>query len=208
MNSIREKRESIIHVQNVFLVNPIRIYLNRETEKYVIGYELKRYRVHYLTYKISKELINKSENQIIANMNVDINIREDFRYALKRTDPGDNSIMKTVIVRIIPTRYSELPPIYGTIFQFTWRKTGAGGVDQLDYEISECPTISNSTTINTVCYKKIGSQVSFGGTHGTHTYIVLSSERGRYRIGQWVKISNVSKSGRQYKYVDPITVSL
>jgi len=116
--------------------------------------------------------------------------------------------MKTVIVRIIPTRYAKLEPIYGTIFNFKWRRTGAGGVDQLDYEISECPTIANSTTINTVCYKKIGSQVSFGGTHGTYTYIVLAPEKGRYRIGEWIKISNVSKSGRQYKYSDPITVDL
>ena len=202
------KRESILHVQNVFLTNPIRIYLNRETQKYVIGYEPKIYRIHYLTYKISKELINKAENQIITNTNIDINVREDFRYTIKRTDARDNSIMKTVIVRIIPTRYAELKPIYGTIFNFKWRRTGAGGVDQLDYEISECPTIANGTTINNVCYKRISNQVSFGGTHGIHTYIVLAPQKGRYKIGEWIKISNVSKSGRQYSYVDPITVSL
>jgi len=208
MNSIREKRESIVHVQNVFLVNPIRIYPARETEKYIVAYEPKIYRTHYLVYKISKDLLGKVENPIKIGKFVDINIREDFRKSIKFTDPNSSIEGKNVTVRIIPTRYYNIPPLYATIFSFRWRKTGAGGVDQLDYEISECPTIANSTTINTICYKKIGSQVSFGGTHGTYTYVVLAPEKGRYRVGEWVKISNVSKSGRQYKYSDPITVDL
>jgi len=208
MKPIREKRESILHVQNVFLVNPIRIYLNRESQKYVIGYEEKHYRVHYLVYKLSKELIRKIENPIKINQAVDINVREDFRNSLKFTDPNTYGSMKTTIIRIIPTRYDDIPPLYATIFSFRWRRTGMGGVDEIKYEISECPMISNSTTVNHVCYKKIASQTSFGGTHGTYTYAILSNERGRYRIGEWIKISNVSKSGRQYEYTDPITVDL
>jgi len=202
------KRYSILHIQNVFLVNPIRVYPARETEKYVVAYEPKIYRTHYLVYKISKDLIGKVENPIKIGKFVDINIREDFRKSIKFTDPNSSIEGKNVIVRIIPTRYYNIPPLYATIFNFKWRRTGAGGVDQLDYEITECPMISNATTVNVVCYKKIGSQVSSGGTHGTYTYIVLSSERGRYRIGQWIKVSNVSKSGRQYSYIDPIIVDL
>ena len=202
------KRKSIVHIQNVFLTSPVKIFVSRETGRYIIGYEPKIYRVHFLVFKIDKQLINKPENPIKINTAVDLNVREEFRYNIKKSDPNSGIEGKNITVRIIPTRYNTISPLYATIFSFRWRKTQMGGVDQLDYEISECPTIANGTTINNVCYKKIGSQVSFGGTHGTHTYIVLSSERGRYRIGQWIKISNVSKSGRQYKYVDPITVSL
>jgi len=202
------RRKSIVHIQNVFLTSSVKIFVSRETGRYIIGYEPKIYRVHFLVFKIDKQLMNKPENPIKINTAVDLNVREEFRYNIKKSDPNSGIEGKNITVRIIPTRYGTISPLYATIFSFRWRKTQMGGVDEIEYEISECPTISNSTTINTVCYKKIGSQVSFGGTHGTHTYIVLSSERGRYRIGQWVKISNVSKSGRQYKYVDPITVSL
>jgi hypothetical protein len=208
MKPIREKRESIIHAQNVFLTSPVNIVLNRETGKYYIGYEPKYYRVHFLCYKISRELISKVENSTRISTAVDINVREDYRYRIKKTDQSQDQLMKNVTIRIVPTRYSQLKPIYGMIFMFRWRKTGAGGLDQIEYKVSECPKISNSSTINTVCYKKIANQVSGYGTHGTHTYIILSPETGRYKIGEWIKMSNVSKSGRQYVYIDPITVSL
>ena len=208
MKPIREKRESVIHVQDVFLTNPISIIYSRETGRYIIAYEPKIYRTHYLVYKIDKQLIKKIENPVKFGIAVDINVREDFRNSLKFTDPNSRIEGKNVIVRIVPTRYHDISPLYATIFSFRWRRTGMGGVDELNYKISECPKISNSSTVHSVCYKKISHQVSFGGTHGIHTYIVISNERGRYTIGEWVKISNVSKSGRQYRYVDPITVSL
>jgi hypothetical protein len=173
-----------------------------------VGYEPKVYRTHYLLYKIDRKLVNKTENSIKFSVAVDLNVREDFRNSLKSSDPNSRINGKTVVVRIIPTRYAELQPLYATIFSFKWRRTGMGGLDLLQFQISECPMIANSGTINDVCYKRVGSQVSGGGTHGIHTYIVISNERGRYTIGEWVKISNVSKSGRQYRYVDPITVSL
>jgi len=208
MEKIRVKRNSIIHVQNVFFTTPVNIFLSRETEKYIVGYEPKIYRIHFLLYKISKDLIRKIENPIKINNPVDINVREDFRNSLKFTDPNSRVEGKTVVVRIVPTRYHDISPLYATIFSFRWRRTGAGGVDEINYKIAECPIISNSSTVHSVCYKKISHQVSFGGTHGIHTYIIISNERGRYRIGEWVKMSNVSKSGRQYRYVDPITVDL
>jgi hypothetical protein len=202
------KRESIIHVQNVFLTTPVNIFVNRETGKYIIGYEPKRYRIHYLLYKVDKRLINRTDNSIKFNQAVDISIREDFRQTIKRTDPKTDQLMKTVVLRIIPTRYTQLGSIYGVIFSFNWRRTNAGGLDEIKYEIPECPTIVNSNTIGNVCYKKVANQVSFGGTHGIHTYIVLAPQKGRYKIGEWIKMSNVSKSGRQYSYIDPITVSI
>jgi len=207
-NQIPEKRESIIHAQNVFLSSPVNIFPNRETQKYVVGYEPKTYRIHYLTYKISKELINNAENSIKNNLAVDVNVREDFRWTIKKNDPNDNSIMKTVIFRIIPTRYNQLHAIYGMIFTFNWRKTGAGGVDEIQFKVSECPTIVNADTINDVCYKKIASQVSFGGTHGTHTYLLLSPQKGQYEIGKWVRATNVNWGGHRHVYVNPVTISL
>lgn len=208
MKPIREKRNSILHVQNVFLSHPISIYLARETPKYFVGYELKQYRIHHLLYKLSKDLLGKVENPINVSRAVDINVREDFRWFIKRTDPNSRIEGKTIIVRIVPTRYHDISPLYATIFSFRWRKTEMGGVDEIKYEIPECPIISNSNSVHNVCYKRIGFQRSFYGTHGTYTYVVLAPEKGRYRIGEWIKISNVSKSGRQYKYSDPITVDL
>jgi len=202
------KRESIIHVQNVFFTTPVNIYLARETGKYVIGYEPKHYRVHYLLYKISKELIGKAENPIKINNPVDINVREDFRNSLKFTDPNSRIEGKNVIVRIIPTRYNNISPLFATIFNFKWRKTGAGGFDGVEYSISECPMISNHNSVHNVCYKRIAHQVSFGGTHGLYTFLILSRQRGTYKVGEWIKISNIGRSGRQYKYVYPITVDL
>jgi hypothetical protein len=207
-NQIPEKRESIIHAQNVFFTAPVNIFPRRETGRYVIGYEPKTYRVHYLLYKIDKRLVSNSKPKMEINTAVDINIREDFRYSVKLSDPNSRIEGKTVVFRIVPARYAELPPIYGTIFQFTWRRTGMGGIDELSFKISECPTVSNSTTVNTVCYKKIGSQVSFGGTHGTSTFIIISPQRGEYNVGEWLHMSNVNAGGHHHGYTRPVTITL
>ena len=208
MKSIRMKRESILHAQNVFFTTPINIFLNRETERYLIGYEPKEYRVHFLLYKIDKRLISKVHNPVKFNVAVDVNIREDFRRSIKMTDQSQDELMKNLIIRIIPTRYAELEPIYVTIFTFKWRKTKMGGYDGLSFKISECPKITNSTTIGDICYKKVGYQVSWGGTHGTHTYLIVSPRKGQFIIAEWIKVSNLSKSGHQHEYINPVTVSL
>jgi len=202
------KRYSILHAQNVFFGAPVNIFPVRETGKYIIGYEPKRYRIHYLVYKMDKQLINRTENPIKFNQAVDINIREDFRKTIKITDPANGSILKTVVLRIIPTRYTQLGSIYGVIFSFNWRHTNAGGLDEIKYEIPECPIIVNSNTIGNICYKKVANQVSFGGTHGTYTYLILSSQRGQYEIGEWVHYSNVNAGGHHHGYTRPFTISI
>jgi len=206
------KRYSILHAQNIFLVNPVNIFPVRETGKYIIGYEPKRYRIHNLVYKIDNRLIsktqNKTQNPMIFSVGVDINVREDFRYSLKFSDPDSRINGKNVTIRVVPTRYTELQPLYAIFYQFQWRRTGMGGIDELSFKILECPTVSNSNTVNTVCYKKIGNQVSFGGTHGTSTYLLLSPQKGQYEIGKWVRATNVNWGGHRHVYVNPVTITL
>ena len=206
------KRQSIIHIFNVFLTNPINVYLRRESAKYIIGYEPKKYRIHSLVYKFSKDLINKPQfdvvNQIQINTNIDINIREDYRNSIKANDPIWKIKTKNIIIRIIPTRHNDLQPLYGTFYTFGWRKTNAGGLDELEFSIPECPLIVNSSTINSICYKHISSQISGGGTHGLRTYIILSQQHGQYKIGEWIKITNVNRGGHQHVYTYPVIVNL
>ena len=202
------KRESVLHAQNVFLSSPVNIFPRRETGKYIIGYEPKRYRVHYLVYKIDKKLVDKTLNKMEFNMAIDINIREDFRYSIKLSDPNSTVKGKNVVLRILPTRYANLQPIYGTFYIFDWRRTGMGGLDELNITLEECPMVVNSTTISDVCYKEVSRQVSFGGTHGTRTYMLISPRKGNYKIGEWVHYSNVNAGGHHHGYTRPVTVSL
>jgi hypothetical protein len=202
------KRKSIIHIQNVFLTNSINIFLSRETEKYVIGYEQKFYRIHYLLFKISKDLVKEIQNPIKFENGLDIDVREDYRDSIKSSNPIWNVKMKNVVTRIIPTRYNSLMPLYGIFYYFGWRNTNAGGIDLIKFEIPECPLISNSTTINSVCYKLISNQRSGGGTHGTQTYVILSPIHGEYKIGEWIKISNQNRNGNQNMYTKPVFVKL
>jgi len=207
-----DKRKSILHVQNVFLTNPISVLLKRETNKYIIGYEPKKYREHYLVFKFSKNLLNEYQFETINNIqigiNVDINVREDYRLSIKMNDPIWNFQTKNVTIRIIPTRYTDLKPIYGVIFHFGWRKTMGGGRDTLEFSIPECPLISNADTIPNICYKKISSQVSGGGTHALQTFITLAKEHGNYHIGTWIKVTNVNKGGNQHMYTYPVSITL
>jgi len=208
MKPIREKRNSIIHVQNVFFTTPVNIFLSRETEKYIVGYEPKIYRTHFLMYKLSKQLIRKIENPIKINNPVDVNVREDFRNSLKSTDPNTYGLMKTVVVRIVPTRYYNIPPVYVRIFNFNWRRTGMGGLDLLQLKIQECPTIVNGDIITGICYKRVASQTSGGGTHGIHTFLIVSLNRGEFEIGEWIKVSNVNRGGHQHSMTRPVILSL
>jgi hypothetical protein len=116
------KRESIIHAQNVFIKKPIEIYLNRETNKYVLGYEIKSYSNHRLIYKISKNLVNKIENPVKFERSVDINIQEDYRLSIKSTDTFWKIRTKNITLRSVPTRYENLQNLYGIIqkYGYTW----------------------------------------------------------------------------------------
>jgi hypothetical protein len=207
-----EKRKSIIHALNVFLVNPISIYLVRESSKYIIGYEPKRYRIHSLLYKISKELVSSFQfnivNEIGFSTAIDINIREDYRNSIKANNPIWHIKEKNVVVRIIPTRHADLQPVYGIIYQFGWRHTGGGGRDILRFKIKECSMIVNANNVENVCYKLISTQTSAGGTHGLHTYLILAKDHGKYEIGEWIKASNWNKSGHRNVYVNPVTITL
>ena len=195
----KPKRNSIIHVQNAYLYNLGDIVPNRETDKYIIGYQQKVYRIHYLLYKISKELLRDK----ISQKQVDINIREDFRWRIKMSDT-EKQMMKNVTVRIVPTRYQSYTVVYAKILSFRWRRTGKGGTDEFMPNINECPMIANYNTVYSICYKEIGSQTSGGGTHGTKTYIVLSRSTGEHVIGKYTTVSN---SGKTYLEL-PVRVML
>jgi len=150
-------------------------------------------------YKIEKDLAKGK----ISQKQVDINVREDYRYKIKFTDTG-RGLMKNVTVRIIPTRYPEFDTLYATFITTKWRMTGKGAVDQLLFDIDECPMIVNYNNLNKICYKKIGNQVSWGGTHGTKTYLIISRATGEYVIGKHAILSN---SGKTYLEL-PVRVKL
>jgi len=203
-----DRRKSIIHALHVFLSTPIQVYPVRESTKYLIAYEPKKYRVHYLMYKFAKNLINEIQfntiNEIKIDTAVDINVREDYRLSIKANNPNWNFQTKNVIIRIISTKYTNLQPLYGIIFSFEWRHTAKGGYDGLDFSIPECPIVSNHNTVSDVCYKKISSQVSGGGTHALQTYVILSKKRGHYEIAKWIKVSNETF----HTYMYPVSVTL
>ena len=112
--------------------------------------------------------------------------------------------MKNVTVRIVPTRYQSYTAVYAKILSFRWRRTGKGGTDEFMPNINECPMIANYNTIDSICYRKVASQTSGGGTHGTRTYLIVSKDQGEYTIGKHAIISN---SGKTYLEL-PITVKL
>jgi len=202
------KRKSVLHALNVFLTNPMSIYIVRQTDRYIIGYEPKKYREHRLLYKIDKNLINEPQfsvvNEVKINVPIDINVREDFRNTIKANDPQWHIKTKNITVRFISTRYNELPPLYATFYQFEWRHTAKGGLDELEFSIPECPLIVSSSTIDNVCYKRISSQLSGSGTHALQTYLVLAKSKGVYTIGKWIKVSNETF----HTYIYPVNITL
>ena len=206
------KRKSILHALNVFLLNPIQIYPSRESNKYIIGYETKKYRIHSTLFKISKDLISKAQGMIDFHTGLDINVREDYRYSIKANNkannPNWNIKAKNVTIRIIPTRYPNLSPLYATLYYFEWRRTNAGGRDFIEFSIPECPLISNGNTVTGVCYKLLTSQTSGGGTHGLHGYLILSPQHGEFVIGKHVKVTNINNRGHQHMYINSVSVIL
>ena len=206
------QQKSIIHVQNIFLINSIDIYLRKYTEKYVIGYQPKRYTFHYLKYKIDKSLTEGIKfNTYIKfkiDTNVDINVKAIFKDNINQGIHSWNTNLKSIDMRIIPTRFTNISPLYGIIYNFNTRKTGAGGLDKLEFSIPECPVITNSTTISSICYKLISKQISAGGSHGLETYLIVAPSKGQYEIGNHINMSNINQSGHRNMHVYPVTVSL
>jgi len=203
-----DKRKSVLHALNVFLLSPVHIYPIRESNKYIIAYEPKRYRIHSTIFKISKDLMNKTQSNAIINTAVDINVREDYRLSIKSNNPQWHINAKNITIRIIPTRYPDLPPLYAFLYYFEWRKTNAGGKDFIEFSIPECPLISNGNTVTGICYKLMTSQTSGGGTHGLHGYLILSPQRGEFVIGKHIKVTNVNNRGHQHMYVNSVSVTL
>jgi hypothetical protein len=202
------KVKPILNVQNVFLTNPINVYIVKETEKYIIGYEPKRYSFHYLKYKIDKTLTSKlmfnKENIVEFNKPVDINVSKKMK---EISDKWEFNI-KDISVKIIPTKYGDLKPLYGIVYQFYYRKTSAGGHDKLEFTIPECPVITNSANITSICYKLVSKQISGSGTHQLHTYLILAPLRGQYNIGNHVRISNINNNGHRNMHVYPVVITL
>jgi len=202
------KVKPILNVQNVFLVNPINIYVKQEMEKYMIGYEPKRHTFHYLKYMIDKTLISKlmfnKENIIEINNAVDIDVDIKLR---EISDKWEFNV-KNVVMRMISTKYNNLKPLYGIIYRFNNRKTSSGGIDKLEFDIPECPVITNSNTISNVCYKLITKQISANGTHGVETYLIVAPRKGEYVIGNHVNISNINNNGHRNMHIYPVVITL
>ena len=202
------KVKPILNVQNVFLVNPINIYVKQEMEKYMIGYEPKRHTFHYLKYMIDKTLISKlmfnKENIIEINNAVDIDVDIKLR---EISDKWEFNV-KNVVMRMISTKYNNLKPLYGIIYRFNYRKTNAGGTEKLEFTIPECPVIVNSNTISNVCYKLISKQISANSTHQLHTYLIIAPSRGQYNIGNHIRISNINNNGHRNMHVYPVSITL
>lgn len=199
---------SILNVKNVFLVNPINIYAKKEDVKYIIAYEPKRHTFHWLVYKIDKNLVSNivfdKNNEIKINSAIDIDVTKKLREISEKWELN----VKSVVMRIIPTKYNNLKPLYGIIYRFNYRKTNSGGTDKLEFTIPECPVIVNSNTISNVCYKLISKQISGSGTHQLHTYLIVAPSRGQYEIGNHIRISNINNNGHRNMHVYPVNITL
>jgi len=199
---------SILNVKNIFLVNPMDVYIVRETNRYVIGYEPKRHTFHYLKYMIDKTLISKlmfnKENIIEINNAVDINVKKILREFSEKWEFN----VKNIVMRIIPTEYNNSSKIYGIIYQFHYRKTGGGGLNKIEFTIPECPIITNSTNITNICYKLVSKQISASSSHQLHTYLLVAPSRGQYNIGNHIRISNINQNGHRNMHVYPIIITL
>ena len=105
------------------------------------------------------------------------------------------------VARIIPTRHADLQPVYAKFVAFYGKHTGLGGRDELIFEIPECPTIITSEIMKAnsleICYKKLETQKSGGGTHFYKVYLVLATKQGSYRVGYEYYLSNSHRTERK-----------
>jgi len=202
------KVKPILNVQNVFLVNPINIYAKKEDAKYIIAYEPKKHTFHWLVYKIDKNLVSNivfdKNNEIKINSAIDIDVTKKLREISEKWEFN----VKNIIMRMISTKYNNLKPLYGIIYRFNNRKTSSGGIDKLEFDIPECPVITNSNTISNVCYKLITKQISANGTHGVETYLIVAPRKGEYVIGNHVNISNINNNGHRNMHIYPVVITL
>ena len=210
------KRHTIIVIPNAIIMTPISFYPAKiqRSCKYIYGYEPKKYRIHGLLIKISRDLLSDNgASDIKIAKNVEILVRDDYRILLKtREIEKDGKVEKEDIpffgwkrmLTIMPSKYQDLQPLYVGIYQFEWRSTTKGGTDSLQFTIPECPVITKADTISNVCYKEISYQSSGTGTHGTKTFLVVAKEHGYYEVGIHHWSSNYHKHYRD----EPYTVTL
>jgi hypothetical protein len=202
------KVKPILNAQNIFLTNSLSIYVKKENNRYIIGYEPKRHTFHYLQYMIDKTLTSKlmfnKENSIRINREVDIEINKKMKQFEEKWEFN----VKSIIAKITATKYGDLKPLYGIVYQFYYRKTSAGGHDKLEFTIPECPVIVNSANITSICYKLVSKQISAGGSHQLHTYLLVAPSKGQYVIGQHINISNINNGGHRNMHIYPVIISL
>jgi hypothetical protein len=171
--------KSIIHVLNAKIQNLIPLKYARETRQYHIFYEEKVYSIHKLLVKIQKG-VNISHDNIDININVynrlTIKVNKDQSLIMLRPD---SNIDKTIAIRIVKTKYEDLPPKYINFLQIREKKTWVGAEAKFIPEIQECGMIVKDPT---VCYKIISTQKA--NTHWMRTIIVVKQTPQPVKIGK------------------------
>ena len=210
----RPSRHPIIHVLNVRLSNlpPLYIPSQQDSEKYIIAYREKMYRVHSLLFKIDRSLV---AGTIKLDSNVDINAQTEYRASYKRIaideynhHPYYIDLGVKPVVRIIPTRHPEVEQLYASFMTFIEKHTSLGGHDEFYPRIPECPVITTSEILAKnsidICYKRLERQYSGYGTHFATTYIFIARKPGTYTIGQRFYVSNSHKT----KFEEPVHITI
>ena len=177
--------KSILHILNAKIQNFIPVINTRETSNYKIYYEQKIYAIHKLLVKVQKGID-------ITKDNVDININKYNRLSIKlNTNPlqlilrPDTEIGKTISMRIIKTKYFNLPEKYVKFVQIHEKLTWAGAEVKFLSQISECGLVIRDPT---VCYKTISVQKA--NTHWMRTLIVVKQSPEKIKIGKLMIITS------------------
>jgi|GEM_PF-4099401 len=178
--------KSVLHILNAKINKFIPIIYKRETQKFKIYYEQKIYAIHKLIVKIQKD-VN------IKNDYVDINVNVYDRLTIKSNK--DQSIMflrpdididKTISIRIVKTKYQNLPPKIVNFLQIYEKHTRVGAVTHFIPEIEECELIVKD---NTTCYKVINVQRA--NTHWMKTIAIIKPSDETRKIGKLTIITSL-----------------
>jgi len=171
--------KSIIHILNAKIQNFIPIKFSRETESYNIFYEQKIYAIHKLLVKVKKD-VN------IFKDNIDINVNVYNRLVIKsNVNPlqlmlrPDEKINETIAMRIIKTKYSNLPEKYVNFIQIHEKETWVGAEVKFLPSLKECGMIVKDTE---TCYKTISVQKA--NTHWMKTIAIVKPTEKQIKIGK------------------------
>jgi len=187
MNNVRVKTmsKSVIHILNVRLQNLPPIIFSRETNQYDIFYEQKIYAIHKLLVKVQKGID-------ILNENIDLNINIYNRASIKfNANPiqlmlrPDETIDKTISMRITKTKYPDLPLKYVNFVQIFEKKTWVGAETKLVHTINECGMIVRDAE---TCYKTISIQKA--NTHWVRTIAIVKPSPQPVKIGKIMAITS------------------